>query len=229
MTKGGPPPRGAEAGALIAFGLSQVDGDGIETDSGARLGDQLARRLRTAGRPTAVLNYGLIGNRLLQGAPQDARNPVGPALGESMLARLPRVLNDAHGARALLLCTSLNDLGLAGVWAPAQDLPTARALLDAYRLLAAMARARQLPVFIANLTPFEQADIAPGYWSPHKDALRREFNRLLRQQARDFDTALRDPRQPARLLPRFDSGDHIHPNAAGYAALAAAVPLDLLG
>ncbi|MHB9052020.1 MAG: SGNH/GDSL hydrolase family protein, partial [Thiomonas delicata] len=44
----------------------------------------------------------------------------------------------------------------------------------------------------------------------------------------DFDAALRDPAQPSRLLPRFDSGDHVHPSDAGYAAMAAAVPLGLL-
>jgi lysophospholipase L1-like esterase len=44
----------------------------------------------------------------------------------------------------------------------------------------------------------------------------------------DFDAVLRDPARPARLRPAFDSGDHLHPNAAGYAAMAAAVDLDLL-
>ena len=41
--------------------------------------------------------------------------------------------------------------------------------------------------------------------------------------------AVRDPRQSARILPAFDSGDHVHPNDAGYRALAAAVALRLFG
>ena len=43
----------------------------------------------------------------------------------------------------------------------------------------------------------------------------------------DFDHALRDPARPDRLHAAFDSGDHLHPNDAGYAAMAAAVDLCL--
>jgi lysophospholipase L1-like esterase len=43
----------------------------------------------------------------------------------------------------------------------------------------------------------------------------------------DFDAVLRDPDHPSRLLPEFDSGDHLHSNDAGYAATANAVPLEL--
>jgi lysophospholipase L1-like esterase len=39
----------------------------------------------------------------------------------------------------------------------------------------------------------------------------------------DFDAATRDPRQPAQLKPEYDSGDHIHPNDVGNAAIADAV------
>jgi hypothetical protein len=36
---------------------------------------------------------------------------------------------------------------------------------------------------------------------------------------------VRDPRSPDRLLPKFDSGDHLHPSPAGYSAMGKAVPL----
>jgi lysophospholipase L1-like esterase len=35
-----------------------------------------------------------------------------------------------------------------------------------------------------------------------------------------------DPARPERLLPGYDSGDHVHPSDAGYAAMADAVPLE---
>ncbi|MET7440451.1 SGNH/GDSL hydrolase family protein, partial [Streptomyces sp. NPDC005568] len=44
----------------------------------------------------------------------------------------------------------------------------------------------------------------------------------------DFDAVLRDPARPARLLPAYDSGDHLHPGDAGLAALADSVDLGLL-
>jgi lysophospholipase L1-like esterase len=41
----------------------------------------------------------------------------------------------------------------------------------------------------------------------------------------DFDLVLRDPSRPTRLLPLYDSGDYLHPNDAGYEAMANAVDL----
>jgi len=43
----------------------------------------------------------------------------------------------------------------------------------------------------------------------------------------DFDVAVRDPSHPERLQVRFDPGDHLHLNAAGYEALANTIDLNL--
>ena len=43
----------------------------------------------------------------------------------------------------------------------------------------------------------------------------------------DFDAVMRDPAQPSHLLPAFDSGDHVHPDDAGYRAMADAIDLSL--
>jgi lysophospholipase L1-like esterase len=43
----------------------------------------------------------------------------------------------------------------------------------------------------------------------------------------DFDEVLRDPGHPARLLPKYDAGDHLHANDAGYIASGNAVSLAL--
>ena len=40
----------------------------------------------------------------------------------------------------------------------------------------------------------------------------------------DFDAALRDPARPDALLTTYDN-DGLHPNMAGYKAMAEAVPL----
>ena len=44
----------------------------------------------------------------------------------------------------------------------------------------------------------------------------------------DADLVLRDPSQPTRLLPAYDSGDHLHPNIAGGVAVANSIDLRLL-
>jgi lysophospholipase L1-like esterase len=71
------------------------------------------------------------------------------------------------------------------------------------------------------------------YYLPQREAVRSQANDWIRNSGAfdavaDFDLALRDPAQPNRLNPAYDSGDHLHPNDAGYQALANAVPLGFL-
>jgi len=82
-----------------------------------------------------------------------------------------------------------------------------------------------------TVTPFEDANLVPGFYSPEKDAAREKLNAWVRDShefdaAIDFDAIVRDPGHPRRLLPKYDSGDHLHPNDVGYRAIAEAVPLD---
>jgi lysophospholipase L1-like esterase len=82
------------------------------------------------------------------------------------------------------------------------------------------------------MTPF-QGTALPGYYSEENEAKRQAVNRWIRTGGEydgviDFDRAVRDPAQPLRMLPEYDSGDHLHPNDAGMQAMADAVPLRLL-
>ncbi|GHH87589.1 hypothetical protein GCM10017771_29440 [Streptomyces capitiformicae] len=66
-----------------------------------------------------------------------------------------------------------------------------------------------------------------------KAAIRAQVNNWIRTSGAfdaviDFDAALRDPANPAQLLPAYDSGDHLHPNSAGMQAIANTVNLSLL-
>ena len=72
----------------------------------------------------------------------------------------------------------------------------------------------------------------PGFWSAALEAKRQGVNRWIRTSRAydaviDFDRVLRDPSQPSRLLPAYDSGDHVHPNDVGCQAMADAVDLAL--
>ena len=63
--------------------------------------------------------------------------------------------------------------------------------------------------------------------------LRNQFNDFIRTTdlidgCIDFDKAVRNPDVPAAFLPEYDSGDHLHPSAAGYKAMADAIPEDIL-
>jgi lysophospholipase L1-like esterase len=97
--------------------------------------------------------------------------------------------------------------------------------------LIARAHARGLEIFGGTLTPFVGATYG-GYGTPEGEAKRQAVNRWIRTSGAfdaviDFDAAVRDPRRPERLNPRYDSGDHLHLNDAGYRAMADAIDLRL--
>jgi lysophospholipase L1-like esterase len=91
----------------------------------------------------------------------------------------------------------------------------------------ARARAQGIKIFGATLTPFEGA----AYFTPEGEAKRQAVNEWIRTSKEydgvvDFDAVMRDPKQPTKFVPEYQSGDWLHPNNAGYEVMANAVNLD---
>jgi lysophospholipase L1-like esterase len=128
------------------------------------------------------------------------------------------------GVGYVTLMIGMNDIGNSSALNPV----SAEEIIAGYRQLIARAHEKGIAVYGATLTPFEGA----RYYSPEKDLVREAVNDWIRIRGEfdgviDFDAAVRDPGHPSRLLPAFDSGDHLHPNDRGYEAMANAVPLTL--
>ena len=82
----------------------------------------------------------------------------------------------------------------------------------------------------ATLTPFEGAN----YCTAVGEAKRQAVNEWIRTSKAydgviDFDAALRDPAAPTKFAAKYDSGDHLHPNDAGYELMANTVELEMFG
>jgi len=219
--------QGDAAAAIVLFGDSLVDGDGSTTDRNARWTDDLAARLQSAGLAIGVLNAGLIGNRLLRGSPAAASPEVGEAFGPAALARVGSDALDLPGVRWMVVRIGTNDLAAPGALAPASESVDAQDIIAGLTALVARARRRHVHVIGTTIPPFEGAAIVPGMYSPQKEQVRQSVNAWLRthslfERIIDLDEMLRDPDHPSRLKPALDSGDHIHPNDAGYALMAAA-------
>ena len=201
------------AAAVVAFGDSITDGARSTVDTNNRWPDHLARRLAAAGRPVAVLNAGISGNRVLS-----------DGAGVSALARFDKDVLMQTGVTHVVVMEGINDIGLARD----NPSPSAADIIAGHKQLVERARARGLKVYGATLTPFEGA----AYYTPEGESKRRAVNDWIRTSKAydaviDFDAVTRDPAAPTKFLPAYDSGDHLHPGDAGYKAMGEAVDLAL--
>lgn len=214
--------QGAQAVAIL--GDSITDGASASLGRDTRWPDALAERLAPHG--VAVLNAGISGGRLLS-----------DGMGDNAQARFARDVLEQPGVRTVIVLIGINDISWPGTaFARQEERPTLEALTGGYGQLIAQARSRGVRVIGATLTPF--AGALPGtplddYYQVEKDALRQQLNAWIRGSGSfdavlDFDARARDPAHPLRLLPAYDSGDHLHPGDAGNRALAEAIDLSLL-
>ena len=204
---------------IVAFGDSITSGLGLR---GATVWtDVLARRLEASapGRRVSVVNRGISGNRLLR----DTMGPAGLGRFDGDVLRQP-------GVSWITVLIGINDLGFAGAAEPDDPPVTAAQLIDGYQQLVRKARARGVAIYGCTLLPFEGA--AGGYYTPEKEAVRAAVNAWIRTPGSfdgviDFDRLMRDPSRPGRLLPAYDSGDHLHPSDRGQQTMGDAVDLEL--
>ncbi|NEB75394.1 SGNH/GDSL hydrolase family protein, partial [Streptomyces sp. SID14478] len=222
--------------ALVTFGDSITDGSNTQVDADHRWPDLLAARLRADRRlaGTGVLNAGIGGNRLLRDPNPPAGSPAesyAAYFGESGLKRFDRDVLGQPGARTVVVLLGVNDLGHPGTTAPASEEVSASELIAGYRQLIRRAHAKGLTALGATILPFEGDTL--GFYTPEREAVRQAVNQWIRTGGAydgvvDFDAAVRDPGHPGRLLAAYNSGDGLHPNDAGMAAMAQAFPLHLL-
>jgi lysophospholipase L1-like esterase len=216
----------AGARAVVAFGDSITDGDGSTVDGNDRWPDRLAERLaKVGGPPVAVLNEGISGAKILS-----------DRMGVNALARFDIDVLSQPKADTVILMMGINDLGWPGSGLAAHDPePTAAAIIEGYKQLIARAHAHGLRIIGATLTPFGDAFAGTpfeGYYTPEKEKIRVALNDFIRSGAFDgvidFDKVIVDPLKPGYSVPKYDKGDHLHPNAAGYQAMRGAIDLNTM-
>ncbi|HEY2842916.1 MAG TPA: SGNH/GDSL hydrolase family protein, partial [Bryobacteraceae bacterium] len=210
-----------DVGLIVAYGDSITDGATSTNDTDASWPSGLAKRLAEAGVTNlAVVNQGISGNRVLR-----------DGTGINALARLDRDVLAQPGVKYLMLMEGINDIG-QGVGpnpSPANAV-TSDELIAAYRQVIDRAHLRGIKVIGCTLTPYEGA----GYYSEAGEAIRSTLNQWILTSGAfdgtvDFEKATRDPEHPRQFLPGYNIRDHLHPNDAGYNAMAQAIDLSLFG
>ncbi|HJW34812.1 MAG TPA: SGNH/GDSL hydrolase family protein [Holophagaceae bacterium] len=203
----------------VAVGDSVTDGVGSRLDGNGRWPDALADRLQGA---IAVVNAGIAGNRIL-------RDGVDPFLGPSSLARFEADVLSKPGVRGVLLLQGINDITANTVLPAPEEHVTSDQIIAGLQTLIARAHDRGLKIWGATLLPRGGAQGSRPH-TPQAEVLRLAVNAWIRSShafdgVLEFEQALRDPAHPDRLLPAYDSGDHTHPNDAGFKVMAALVDL----
>jgi lysophospholipase L1-like esterase len=205
-----------QTGTIVTLGDSVTDGTRSTPDANNRWPDHLARRLmaQPGNHKMGVLNEGIAGNKLLH-----------DIIGPNALARFDRDVLAQTGVTHVIVLLGNNDILF--VFSPA-DVVTVAQIIEGHRQLIRRAHARGLKIHGGTLTPFG------GFFfdSPEKESQRQEVNDWIRTSGEydaviDFDEVTRDPSFPARLLPLYDSGDHLHPNDLGYKVMGNAIGLKL--
>jgi lysophospholipase L1-like esterase len=223
----------ASTGSIIAFGDSITDGARSTVDSNHRWPDTLAARLlaRKSAPQLAVVDMGIGGNRILHEGAASKR----PQFGINALARFDQDVLSQPGVRYLLILEGINDIGHAGSSAPASEGVTAEDIIAGLTQMIERAHEKEIKVIVATITPFEgEGNTKRSYWTPEKAKVREAVNAWIRSGRGfdgfvDFDKAVRDPANPNKILPAFDSGDQLHPSDEGYQAMGEAIPLSLFG
>lgn len=213
-----------DAAGIVALGDSITDGHAITTNGNNRWTDALAERLQADPSTShiSVLNEGTGRNHLLT-----------DGLGPNALARFDRDVIAQAGVRWVIVLEGINDIGRLS---RRSDVPESEhrelvhQVVSAYQQIIARAHAHGIMAIGATSTSFAGS----GYYHPASasEEDRTEINQWIRAPGNfdavvDFDEAIRDPAHPDRILPVYDSGDHLHPSPAAYRTMADAMPLAL--
>jgi lysophospholipase L1-like esterase len=209
----------AHAGAVVAFGDSITDGALSTENANHRWPDYLAVRLQNnpATAHLAVLDEGIGGNCILI-----------HCVAQNALARFDRDVLSQAGVKYVIVLEGINDIGtLHNPNRPNYKL-TADDLEQGLAQLVARAHEHGIKVFGAMLTGFKGA----GYFTENGEQIREAVNHWILTSgvfdgSIDFDKATGDPANPLMCAPQYDSGDHLHPKDAGYAAMADSIDLSL--
>lgn len=205
--------------SVVTLGDSITDGAHSTRNGNDRWPDVLAARLQhdSGLEHVGVLDQGIGGNRVLN-------DQAGP----NALARLDRDVLSQDGARYVIILESINDIGRLHHLTAPEDNIDAQNLEEGLRQIAEAAHEHGMKVFGATLTPYQGAN----YWSEKGEQVRDAVNNWIRTSKTfdgvvDFDKITRDPQNPLQFNPQYDSGDHLHPNDAGYKAMGEGIDLEL--
>lgn len=150
-------------------------------------------------------------------------------LGPSLASRYTRDAITQSGIKYVLIFIGVNDIGSAGTDSGTQT-QIGNNLISAFKTVVADCKKNKIAVFGATITPFGGS--GQSYSNPTREATRKKVNDWILTSGAldatvDFAKIVGDAGDPSKLASRYDGGDHLHPNAAGYQAMADSFPIEI--
>lgn len=201
--------------SVVCLGDSTTDGRGVRTNYYDRWTDIFAERLlhnqTTSHR--SVLNQGIGGNAL------------GGGLGPAANLRYERDTIMQTNPGFIIVLEGINDIGFV------ESLDSANQIIESYIQFSKIAHEHNIKIYGGTITPF--GGFTEYYTKEHgemREQVRQTVNAWIRNNDYydgfiDFDAALLNPSNPLLLDSRYDSGDGLHPNPAGYLQMGNCIPL----
>ncbi len=195
--------------SIVCLGDSITDGKGSTEGDNCRWPDYLARRLQAneGTKGIGILNQGIGGNCLIYGG-----------IGQPVMQRMDRDVLSQPGAKWVIILEGINDLG--GGQTSAED------IITSYKQIIYRCKSCGMKVIGSTILPCGES----FYYQETLEAKRLKINKWIRTSGEfdkviDWDAVVRDPENPAKLLPIADSGDHLHLSDEGYRLMAEAIAL----
>ncbi|MDC3417572.1 SGNH/GDSL hydrolase family protein [Aquibacillus salsiterrae] len=208
-----------KARTIVALGDSITAGYLSTLNANQRYTDFLNERLdkEINNQTFSVLNQGISGNKILR---DDA------IFGEKALDRLERDVFSQTNVTDIILFEGINDIGHVPHQLDAEE------IIKGMKQIAKEADKRGIRIYVGTLTPMNSFTGDPTYYTEEGEETRQAVNEWIRSQdifdaVFDFDRVVRDPENPDKILPKYDSGDQLHPNDAGLKAMADSIDLSI--
>jgi lysophospholipase L1-like esterase len=201
--------------SIVTLGDSITDGWHSTPNANHRWPDVLASRLQaeSSHKNIGVLNVGISGNRLLN-----------ETFGPSAISRFDRDVLAQSSVRYIIVLEGINDISRVGHSPIPADNITAEQVEWGLKQIVDAAHEHGIKAIVSTIMPIGHDN------SEKSERVREAVNNWIRTSgtfdgAVDFDKVTRDPANPTHLIANYDSGDHVHPNDAGYQAMASSIDL----
>lgn len=207
----------ADHHALVILGDSITDGRGSDDDRNNRWPDLLLTKIRKAGYTKIGINNQAAGGNCV----------LSQCLGPSLVSRYKRDALDLAGVKWVMIFEGVNDIGNGGQDQGSQQ-RIGDQLINAFRQIVTDAKAKGMYTIGTTITP-----LGTGYSGGARESTRQRVNQWILTSGTfdavvDFDKIVRNPSNPAQLNRSYDgSGDGLHPNVAGFQAIADQFPADI--